>query len=218
MTRLQYGHYTFDFAQSVHLPYHTKQVGPLYFTLPLKVQLFGICNVGTKLQTSYNFDESQSIGINSTKIHGPNAVISMLDHFFDIHCLNEPTLHLHADNCMGHNKNHFVLGYLAGRVTSIMIRITLSFMHVSHTHCFVDGNFGLIKQCYRTANVDTTDQISAIIHLSSRTNASQVYQWDWREWDEMLNKYFRPVKGIQLYQHFQFTAENCGFTVAKESS
>lgn len=214
----QYGHYTFDFAQSVHLPYHARQVGPLYFKLPLKVQLFGICNDATKLQTNYIYSESQSIGINGTKVHGPNAVISMLDHYFDVHCLNELTLHLHADNCVGQNKNRFVMGYLAWRVIKGFNHdITLSFMRVGHTRCFVDGNFGLIKQCYRSADVDTIDQLSAVIHRSSRTNASQLFRWDWREWDEMLSKYFRPVKGIQLYQHFRFTAEKCGFTGVKAS-
>ena len=214
----QYGHYTFDFAQSVHLPYHARQVGPLYFKSALKVQLFGICNDGTKLQTNYTYDESQSIGINGTKVHGPNAVISMLDHFFDVHSLNEATIHLHADNCVGQNKNRFVLGYLAWRVIKgLNVDITLSFMRVGHTRCFVDGNFGLIKQCYRSGDIDTVDQLSAIIHRSSRTNASQLYRWDWREWDQMINAYFMPVKGVRLYQHFHFTAENCGFTMAKVS-
>ena len=33
----------------------------------------------------------------------------------------------------------------------------------------------------------------------------------------MINAYFRPVKGVRLYQHFRFTAKNCGFTIAKVS-
>ena len=104
-----YGHYTFDFAQSVQVPYHAKQVGPLYFKSPLKVNLFGICNDGTKLQTNYIYDELQSIG----QWFQSSRVILMLDHYFDIHSLNEPFCHLHADNCVGQNKNRFVLGYLA---------------------------------------------------------------------------------------------------------
>ena len=125
----QYGHYTFDFAQTAHLPYHARQVCLLYFKSPLKVQLFGICNDGPKLQTTYIYDESQSIGINSTKVHGSNAVISMLDHFFDVHSLNEATIHLHADNCVGQNKNRFVLGYLAWRVIKgLNVDIILSFV------------------------------------------------------------------------------------------
>ena len=130
----QYGHYTFDFAQSVHIPYHARQVGPLYFKSPLKVQLFGICNDGTKLQTNYLYDESQCIGLNGTNVHGPDAVISMLDHYFDTHSLNEPICHLHADNCVGQNKNRYVLAYLALRIMKgLNVSIILSFMCVGHT-------------------------------------------------------------------------------------
>ena len=37
--KVLYCHYTFDFAQMLQVP---RQVGPLYFKVPLKVQLFGI--------------------------------------------------------------------------------------------------------------------------------------------------------------------------------
>ena len=93
-----YCHYTFDFAQMLHIPYHARQVGPLYFKSPLKVQLFGICNDANKQQVNYLFSESESIGPNGSKAHGPNAVISMLHHYFHVHSLQEASCHLHADN------------------------------------------------------------------------------------------------------------------------
>ena len=37
-------HLTFDFAQQVFLPYHARQVGPLYYKVPMQVQIFGICD------------------------------------------------------------------------------------------------------------------------------------------------------------------------------
>ena len=67
-----YTHYTFDFAQQLQVPYHSRQVRPIYFKVPLKVQLFGICNDGTRQQVNYMFSESQS---NGSKAHGANAVI-----------------------------------------------------------------------------------------------------------------------------------------------
>ena len=214
----QYGHYTFDFAQSVHIPYHARQVGPLYFKSPLKVQLFVICNDGTKLQTNYLYDESQCIGVNGTKVHGVDAVISMLDHYFDTHSLNEPNCHLHADNCVGQNKNRYVLAYLAWRIINgLNVSITLSFMRVGHTRCFVDGNFGLIKKSYRSADIDTLDHLARVVQCSSRTNTPQVYQWKWRAWGEMLTEFFKPVKGVTTYQHFKFTAEKGGHVTAKVS-
>ena len=49
----QYAHYTFNFAQCVHIPHHARQVGPLYFKTPRKIQLFGICCDGNKKQHNY---------------------------------------------------------------------------------------------------------------------------------------------------------------------
>ena len=39
----QYAHYTFDFAEQVHIPHHARQVGPIYFKVCRKIQVFGIC-------------------------------------------------------------------------------------------------------------------------------------------------------------------------------
>ena len=36
-------HYSFDYAQQVHLPSHPLQPGPIYFLVPQKVGLFGVC-------------------------------------------------------------------------------------------------------------------------------------------------------------------------------
>ena len=35
-------HLTFDYAQQIELPFHTREVGPLYFKSRFKVQLFGV--------------------------------------------------------------------------------------------------------------------------------------------------------------------------------
>lgn len=40
------GHYSFDFAQQVHLPHDPLQPGPMYFLCPRKVGLFGVCCEG----------------------------------------------------------------------------------------------------------------------------------------------------------------------------
>lgn len=44
------------------------------------VQLFSVCNDASKPQVNYLFDELQCIGVSGTKVHGLNAVISMLHH------------------------------------------------------------------------------------------------------------------------------------------
>ena len=40
---------------------------------------------------------------------GANTVISLLHHFLDHHTLGEKSVHLHADNCSGQNKNNYVV-------------------------------------------------------------------------------------------------------------
>ena len=52
---------------------------------------------------NYLIDEAVDVG------KGANAVISMLHHFFSTHSLGEEHVHLHADNCVGQNKNNAVI-------------------------------------------------------------------------------------------------------------
>ena len=40
------GHYSFDYAQNVHLPSDPMQCGPLYFLAPRNVGIFGVCAEG----------------------------------------------------------------------------------------------------------------------------------------------------------------------------
>ena len=72
-----FAHITFDFAQQVFLPYHARQVGPLYYKVLMRVQIFGICD-SQPLQINYLYNEKETIGINESKSRCPNAVISMM--------------------------------------------------------------------------------------------------------------------------------------------
>ncbi|MES9883076.1 MAG: hypothetical protein ABW185_19605 [Sedimenticola sp.] len=55
-------HYTFDFSQQLQIPHHARQMGPIYFTVPRKVQLFGVRLDGIPHQYNYLVDEAQTIG------------------------------------------------------------------------------------------------------------------------------------------------------------
>ena len=61
-------------------------------------------------QTTYLIDKAFNVG------KGANVNILMLHHFFSIHGFGERRVHLHADNCVGQNKNRFVVHYLMWRV------------------------------------------------------------------------------------------------------
>ena len=45
----------------------------MFYKLPCKVQIFGICCDAFPLQHNYIVDEAETIGINGSKSHGPNA-------------------------------------------------------------------------------------------------------------------------------------------------
>ena len=202
----EFAHYTFDFAEQVFIPHHARQVGPLYFKVCRKIQLFGVCCDSNRKQINYLIDEDNSIGPNGKKTHGPNSVISMLDHYLTKHGLQESKCHFHCDNCVGQNKNNFVIGYLAWRViTGKHQDVTLSFMRVGHTRCLVDGHFGLIKKIYRQCDTDTLTQVAEVVERSSRNNVPQLFDWKWREWDVFIPKYFKRIPLITKHQHFRFS-------------
>ena len=117
------------------------------------------------LQVNYLIDEA----INTGK--GANNIISMLHHFLQTHNLGETQLHLHADNCSGQNKNHFVMQYLAWQVlVGLNETIMLSFLVVGHTKFSPDWCFGLFKQAYRRAKIGCLEDIVKVVESSAVVN------------------------------------------------
>ena len=96
-------HYSFDFAQQVHYPHNPLQPGPMYFKTARKCAVFGVCCEGIPRQINYLIDEASDVG------KGANTVVSLLHHFLEHHGLGEIDVGLHADNCVGQNKNNTVL-------------------------------------------------------------------------------------------------------------
>ena len=89
-------HYSYDWAQNVHVPHSDQQVSKIY---PRKVHLFGIQDEAVREQINYVLDEDEIIG------KGPNGTLSMV--FDGIKRLNkgEKYLKITCDNAGGHNKN-----------------------------------------------------------------------------------------------------------------
>ena len=98
-------HYSFDFAQQVHYPDNPLQPGTMYFKTARKCGVFWICCEAIPRQITYLIDEASDI----RKGKGANTVVSLLHHFFQHHSLGEVNVCLHADNCVGQNKNNTVL-------------------------------------------------------------------------------------------------------------
>ncbi len=75
---------------------------------------------------NYLVDEAVDTG------KGGNTVASLLHHFFEVHGLGERKAHLHADNCVGQNKNNYVMQvqrtYKYVRLTIQQVFVVVSFV------------------------------------------------------------------------------------------
>ena len=80
---LQEMHYSYDYAQQLHYPVNAQQDGPEYFKSTRKCNLFGVSCEPRSYQVNYLVDEADDI------CKGADATISMVNHFFENHCLKE---------------------------------------------------------------------------------------------------------------------------------
>jgi len=96
-------HYSYDWAQNVHVPHSDQQVSKIYYLSPRKVHLFGIQDEAVREQINYVLDEDEIIG------KGPNGTLSMV--FDGIKRLNkgEKRLKVTCDNAGGQNKNNVTI-------------------------------------------------------------------------------------------------------------
>ena len=83
-------------------------------------------------------------------------------------------------------------------------------MRVGHTRCFVDAGFGLVKQKYRRADVDTVDQLVEVVNSSASMNVAVPFCWEWRAWDAFMKVHFRMVRNITFYQRYKFLSGKPG--------
>jgi len=216
-------HYSFDYAQQVHYPYSSQQKGKEYFITARKCQIFGVCAEAISRQVLFLNDESEVIGKGST------AVISMLDAFFRLHGLGENEANLHADNCVGQNKNKYVMWYLMWRVMNgLHERIKISFMPSGHTKFSPDSYFGLFKIRYRNSTIDCLEDLITCSQNTCKkgTVVPQVYGqhlgykepiYQYRNWGHYLEKYFKPIEGIAKYHYFTFDKDKPGWVKMSET-
>ena len=173
----------------------------------------------SSIQINYLIDEASATG------KGANTVITLVHHFFSTHTFGESSVHLHADNCTGQNKNRHVIAYLMWRVlTGRHKQITLSFLIAGHTKFSPDICFGLIKCLYRRIYAGYLDDIAGVVSKSSIVNEPQlvgaqdgstvVLMYNWGTYfDEGTTK----VPGIKKYQHFRFSTKHPGKVFMKSS-
>lgn len=212
-------HYSFDFAQQVHIPSNPLQPGPIYFKTPRKCAIFGVMCEAIPRQVNYLIDEASDVG------KGANTTISYVHHYFQHHGLGETSAHLHADNCSGQNKNNYFMWYLAWRtILQLHHSIRYSFLIAGHTKFGPDRCFGIIKKSYKVSYISSLYEFANMVESSnSGINKAQlvgthdgtvivpVY-----DWSSFLEQFFKKVPNIKKYHHFRFCKEEPGRVYFKE--
>ena len=171
------------------------KLGPCILS-PVFRSSYLVCVCDEAAQINFTFHEGETIGQDAGQSHGPNAVISMLDHYLENYC-QERVLAMHAENCVGQNKNCSVIADLAWRVlVDLSDELSLSFMRVGHTRCSIDEYFGLLKKSFRSNEVDSMVDCVKMIDNSYSANEAPRFSWSWREWDAFLTRFFGPTEAL----------------------
>ena len=214
------GHYSYDFAQQVHVPFDAQQTGPEYFKTARKCGVFGVCNDGRSVQVNYLIDEADNPG------KGADCVISLIHHYLEHHGENEKSLYFHADNCTAQNKNNATIQYFMWRVmTQKQESIELSFMLVGHTKFSPDRFFGLFKKAYRRSSVSTVAEVAQVVEKSTHAeqNIPQLVrderggqQVTFYKWTAYLIQFFRAIPNILSYHKFRVSSAEPGVVYLRE--
>ena len=153
----------------------------------------------------------------------------MLHHFLSHHSFGETHLHLQADNCVGQNKNCYVMAYLMWRVlTGLHKEIKISFLLVGHTKFAPDWCFGLFKRLYKRTEITCLDDIAQVVERSAQCNHAQVVGnlggtsvvsfYNWSEFFDNDKVIKTALKDISQLHHFRFTSDQPGCVFVKYSS
>ena len=178
-----------------------------------------MCDEGNNSQVNYLIDEARSCG------KGANSIVSMVQHYLENFTHGEANILLHADNCVGQNKNNTMIGYLAWRVsTGLNESCELSFMIPGHTKFSPDRFFGMIKRKYRRTKVDSLAQIAEVVNSSTLEGRNTAYvighdttsPFTFYNWSEFLQVYFTVVPNITTYHHFHFSHTSPGVVFVRE--
>lgn len=204
-------HYSFDYAQQVHIPSSAEQVGALYFLTPYKVAIFGIqCDPLSK-QINYLIPECAVTG------KGANQVVSYVHDFLETNGLGEKHAYFHGDNCCAQNKNNMLMGYFLWRVLNNMNEtITMSFLPVGHTKFSPDPAFGILKAKFRRSTINNLNELVQVVNDStpeSKLNEAKlvgdtsgnifVPAYNWQQHFQEFG--FKNIPNIKIYHKFVFS-------------
>ena len=198
-------HYSFDYAQQVHIPSNPMQPRPIYFKTPRKCEIFGVICEGFPRQVNFLIDEAASTG------KGANATISYVHYYFENYGLGETDAHLHAGNW---------------RILLLLNQtITYSFLIAGHMKFGPDRCFGLIKKVFKVTHISSIYEFAQLVDNSSSVGinkAQLVATHNGRvivpvyDWASFLGGYFKKILNIKSFHHFRFSKEKPRMVYCKE--
>ena len=151
-------HYSFDYAQQVHIPSNPLKPGPIYFKTTRKCGILGAIYEAIPRQVNYLIDEATTAG------KGANATISYVHHFSAQHGVGKTDVHFHADNCARQNKNNYFLWYFAWRIAfQLHHNIKYSFLIAGHTKFSPDHCFGILKKAYKVNFISSIYEFARMV-------------------------------------------------------
>lgn len=200
-------------AQQEHIPSNPLQPGPIYCIVPFKIGIFGVMCESVNKQVNCLIPES----VSSTK--GSNLVVSLFHDYLQKNSHGEEVMYIHADNCVGQNKNNILIGYLARRVANDKNKkIVLSFMPVGHTKFLCDWAFGLLKRKFRITYISSIQELEDCVEQSTPTSHVNtalsvgdekgnvnIDVYDWLGFFQSNN--CKKVTHITKHNHFEFNEE-----------
>ena len=136
----------------------------------------------------------------------------LIDYIFCLPPNDRRHLVLHADNCVGQNKNNTILKVFVWLcLMEYCETIEFKFMIKGHTKFAPDGNFGHIKRAYATSSSFTLEQVKSCIQDASVVNTCKIFPSSrFKDYRSSLDYFFKNIEGIANYQQFKFLSASKG--------
>jgi hypothetical protein len=193
-------------------PYPPLQVHlhPGTFLSLVNVNLFGVYCTNTGEQRNFIYSEYKGG-------KGSNEVISMLYRVIKEHKERNPVyekLTVYADNCVGQNKNNFVVKFLMLLCHLGMFNeVNLKFFVKGHTKNACDRGFGHIRKYVMNQEIWTFKHLAdAVVSSASSNKCTALEDEDtpFSNYKIPLDEIYHNIKGVTSYQIFRTTTDMKG--------
>jgi hypothetical protein len=199
-----------DYSQNYCIPSSACTPSSWYFLSLVNINLFGVYCSNTGEQRNFLYSEYKGG-------KGSNEVISMLYRVIKEHKDRNPSyekLTVYADNCVGQNKNNFVVKFLIVLChLGIFEEVNLKFFVKGHTKNACDRGFGHIRKYVMKQEIWTFKHLAKAVEkaaISNKCTSLEDEDSPFFNYKIPLDEIYHNIKGITSYQIFRSTSEMKG--------